>query len=934
MATFSKNKSKAQTDKGDMKKTKKHAGRKGASNQFVEETDKAKKINSQKGMSKADKLRSDLKELVKEAGVKTGVSQADGLDVGRFEAFPKKLMFKPDPSWHAYSLPELDAEAIVLPPSESYINKMLVISQGLLENEANLRINMKGEKNLSSSDQAFISNIINSGTLSDKVSGLTLLVQESPLHAFKHFELLMNMARKNSRREALLAISSIKDLMVSSLLPDRKLRFFADQPIMHPQVTQKHLVYWYFENQLKKNYFELIQLIEALAYDSVIHVKHNMLVFIETLLETKPEQEQNLLRLLVTKLGDKEKQVASKASYLLLKLLNVHPNMKQVVVKTVQELHLTRNVPHQRSLYYTMVTINQIVLSSKDTQTANLLIELYFTFFRKIFFPTGNNQETKNDDKDDDSGNEIKKKSGPPKKNYHGQKFMKKAKEQAALEQKLELRSLDNKLMAAILSGVNRALPFSKISKEELDKHTDVLFKVVHSANFNSIVQALALLYQVSQKHESIVDRVYRALYGSLLDSRIETTSKQAMYLNILFKALNSDNNQVRVLAFVKRMLQIASSHQPSFVCGLLYMISKVTESKPIIMSYLARADEPLDEQGAEEDVSQEYDFMKRDPRFAKAEQTCCWELSILMHHFHPSVSRLTKKILDGEKVEEATNLHLHSLSHFLERFVYRNPKLKEGTQYRGQSLMQPIIDTRNMHSEIISKKPVGITETRKFDPEAIASMSIDEVPEDIRFFHRFFSIKKEQGIFDRNKKSKSRAHGGDFDDDQVDIVIDKDAVAEDSTGFTAALAGHKTHFGDDDMDEDEAWKAMEKSMPDDLKDGLGSDDDDSDGFPGFDSDSDEISGNENEAFSDFEDKDSDMSDMSSDVSSEGDHGDFSSVDDQELSGSDEEPEKPGKRPRDDVDSSNKKSRKREKLPMFASFEDYEHLINSNEGLT
>jgi ribosome biogenesis protein MAK21 len=65
---------------------------------------------------------------------------------------------------------------------------------------------------------------LKSGTVTDKVSALTLLIQESPVHAFSYLtHHLLGMARKKARREALLAVDSIKDLMTSNLLADRGL---------------------------------------------------------------------------------------------------------------------------------------------------------------------------------------------------------------------------------------------------------------------------------------------------------------------------------------------------------------------------------------------------------------------------------------------------------------------------------------------------------------------------------------------------------------------------------------------------------------------------------------------------------------------------------------------------------------------------------------
>ena len=104
----------------------------------------------------------------------------------------------------------------------------------------------------------------------------------------------------------------------------------------------------------------------------------------------------------------------------------------------------------------------------------------------------------------------------------------------------------------------------------------DTLFKITHAGTFNTSLQALSLIFQVCQSRAAVSDRFYRTLYESLHDERLMTSSKQAMYLNMLFKALKADASQPRVMAFVKRLLQMLGIHQPPFICGALYLLGEV----------------------------------------------------------------------------------------------------------------------------------------------------------------------------------------------------------------------------------------------------------------------------------------------------------------------------------------------------------------------
>lgn len=79
-------------------------------------------------------------------------------------------------------------------------------------------------------------------------------------------------------------------------------RYFVDQPLTQAGATDKHLVVWYFEDWLKKYFYSVLQILEALSLDPLPYVRTQAMSLISTLLCDKPEQEQNLLRLLVNKL--------------------------------------------------------------------------------------------------------------------------------------------------------------------------------------------------------------------------------------------------------------------------------------------------------------------------------------------------------------------------------------------------------------------------------------------------------------------------------------------------------------------------------------------------------------------------------------------------------------------------------------------------------
>jgi ribosome biogenesis protein MAK21 len=154
------------------------------------------------------------------------------------------------------------------------------------------------------------------------------------------------------------------------------------------------------------------------------------------------------------------------------------------------------------------------------------------------------------------------------------------------------------------------------------------------------------LIEQLATSKHVAVDRFYRTLYESLLDPRLITSSKHALYLNLLYRALRSDLNIKRVKAFAKRILQVITLHQPPFICGILYLLRELETTFPGLKSLLSDPEENDDaheevfcdvvENGAVS-IPQEqhdgnshkvsYDGRKRDPEHSNADKSCLWEL-------------------------------------------------------------------------------------------------------------------------------------------------------------------------------------------------------------------------------------------------------------------------------------------------------------------
>ncbi|GMM57446.1 RNA-binding ribosome biosynthesis protein [Maudiozyma humilis] len=747
-----------------------------------------------------------------------------------------------------------------------------------------------------SSQRKFMAQMLADGTLSDKISALTLLIQESPIHNMKSLDTLLGYCNKKSRNSQLQSINALKDLFLNGLLPDRKLRYFKNQPGLSMMLNKRTLAIFYFEDYLKKLFFKILEVLEKISHDPIIHVRSQTLTHIFDFIKAKPEQEFNLLRLGVNKLGDIDSKVSSKTSFLLLSLEQAHPNMKSVVIDSIVDIALRPNADYH-AIYYSVITLNQTILRRSDDDVANKLIKTYFTLFSKFLMNTDKDNADDGDKvavKSDAKGYEQKRKKNF-KRGKNGGKSVKNEKTDDEV-----MNEKNSKLFSALLTGINRAFPFAQLPAAVYEAHLETLFRITHSANFNTSVQALVLINQVTVKAKLNNDRYYRTLYEALLDQRLLTSSKQGIFLNLLYKSLKQDSKNIpRVEAFVKRILQVASHWlNIGTTTGFLFLLIQLSKIVPQVRNLLTNS--PLDdeyqseEEGAEDKEATKkevYDSRKRDPRFAHADKSSLWEITHFTNHFHPSVQTYATAFVDN-KAEDITkpDLGLFTLTHFLDRFVYRNAKQKPTS--RGSSIMQPLFGGSKINDSLLVRASDITSKEAPVNTKNWLDKKIDDINPEDKFFYQYFSTKKSA-----IKKQK-----------------------EDSTD----------HFdSDEEMDEDEIWNALVKSRPDveeDSEDDIGFDDEDLGSMSDSDSDIEvDIEGSD----SDIEDGDAALNDA------EDEDDEFPSFDEE---GDDEETSGAEKHDIEDDESaedeqpSKKKSRKQKlrELPLFASADDYSQYMNSD----
>jgi ribosome biogenesis protein MAK21 len=467
------------------------------------------------------------------------------------------------------------------------------------------------------------------------------------------------------------------------------------------------------------------------------------------------------------------------------------------------------------------------------------------------------------------------------------------------------------------------------------EEQLNTIFEVTHSSNFNTSIQAMMLIQQISATKHISADRFYRTLYESLLDPRLITTSKHILYLNLLYRALKVDVSIRRVKAFVKRLLQIIHLHEPPFLCGVLYLIKELITTFPSIKAMLSTPEDngPDSEDEHYEDVPEDgaavkesktskrtlYDPRKRDPDHAHANLSCLWELLPLQAHYHPSVHVLASKLLNQQPITEKPDPTVYTLMNFLDKFAFKNAKTKTHAVH-GTSIMQPMAGTSKAADYLITARDGD----RLHDPvnsEQFWKKKIDDVREDEVFFHTYFEKAGKAKHASMKEKRKKRAQGDEDDEESGEEEVWK------------ALVNSRPDIEGEDED-DEGFSDMDMDdMSDDLEgdagsDGgvelnLGSEDEGVDVDAGGHHDEDD-DGLGDEGF-DLDDEDA-FVDSDEDIPIDVDVGDDTDLrEDQSTSklklGKDKDKEK-----------KSRKKRKLKHLPTFASVEDYAKLIGDDDS--
>ncbi len=265
------------------------------------------------------------------------------------------------------------------PKSNSYpiVAKYRTIADTIYQQELHL-FKTSSQNGELDKDEQWVENTMKRGTLKDRIAAMAVVVSSHPVHKLYALDMLLQLAGVDSDttatsanggngngnggsqtndRVSQMASEALTDLFTNTLLPsNRKLIGLESRPLFLYEdnnnddshntnnkldISPRTLLLWRYEEILKSKYTAFLtqylgRTLSQSGTSSLDLTKINCLRTACSLLKDLPEGEQLLLTLVVNKIGDPSKKVAASAAHELRRILDVHPNMTNIIAREVR----------------------------------------------------------------------------------------------------------------------------------------------------------------------------------------------------------------------------------------------------------------------------------------------------------------------------------------------------------------------------------------------------------------------------------------------------------------------------------------------------------------------------------------------------------------------------------------------------------------------
>ncbi len=164
--------------------------------------------------------------------------------------------------------------------------------------------------------------------------------------------------------------------------------------------------------------------------------------------------------------------------------------------------------------------------------------------------------------------------------------------------------------------------------------------------------------------------------------------------------------------------------------------------------------------------------------------------------HFHPTVAAFASNLIVRQASLPKPNLANHTLMHFLDKFVYRNPKSAETK--RGVSIMQPVL-AAGASAHIVTPGKAGAKQQPTLNTAAFWNKKVEDVAAEDVFFHEYFAQIGKPKQSAKTKKAKKAAEGDGTDSEAEDEIWQ--ALVDSRAEIQGDEADVDMDLSDDDAD-------------------------------------------------------------------------------------------------------------------------------------
>ena len=715
------------------------------------------------------------------------------------------------------------------------------------------------------------------------------MVQTNPLPNIASLESLVSLT-KHSNKTNVEVFDAVTDLFVNSLLPpNRKLIPLQNRGNDWKVLTASNLTkaekdpiyaHWHYENELKDHYHGYLLNLQASLQNGKDICKIKAIISAAKLLKNCPEREAFLLTVLVNKFGDPDKKIASKATYSLRQILMVHPNMAPAMVVDTEKLIFRNNITELAQHYG--IGFLSLVAPVASVDTSQKLINICFCFFKikiekgdinsktmqailnclRIAIQNINEEKKKVEITTPDVVNTI----------YRLIYLSNISIAFQALSLLMQLVLVQNEKHDRYYNALYRKMVDSDVINAS-NKITSLYFHIIHRSiqQDSSVPRAKAFVKRLLQMSLSfspgkacgaliVINKILKFRPELISNNLVNVTMKdnKATLNDEKMKNFEDDSDNEEVYRDVK--LEETESKQSG-------------ENKTNGEIQKSGENQKNDENDSNEDKKEsksswihvkntenqktssdsknvvKYDAFKRSAAYSGAEFSLNYELTLLSRHFHPTVQVFVENILKSQKIKYFGDpLKDFSLSHFLERFSFKNPKKAVEREQKSA-----------FHQDYKPKGSRG---------QSVHLLTAQTHTEDEKFIFEFLQRKREIrekkiGKFDDKEEKESDTES--VDDDEFDAYLDTMGAARDLDKFDKDFDYLSDLQKDSTSKNGKAKKQAEKEKESESEDDWAS----VDGEDADDSD-DGDKGNESESDQSMLEDDDDMS-MGSELDSEDD---------------------------------------------------------------